>query len=101
MGETGKWPPSPPLDEVSTAETREAGSTYFVDTNEAGGDIDNDEEVTRSVNESEVWIRVGLFPILIINSLNSFQIDLHALVVDCPVEIVLPDFFRMGFLTLL
>ena len=58
--------------------TEEEGITGFVDTNEVGRDIDNDEEVTRSMHDSEVGVRVGLFPVFTMNLLNSLRIDLHA-----------------------
>ena len=71
----------------------------MADTCTAGGDIDSEEEVTKSIHDSVVEVRVGLFPILTIKSLNSLRIALDTSAVDCLVEDVLPDSVRMGLLT--
>ena len=55
----------------------------------------------RSMHDSVVEVRVGLFPILTINSLNSLLTALHTSAVDCPIEDVLPDSVRVGILTVL
>ena len=75
--------------------------TGFGDTCAAGGDIDSEEEMTRSMHDSVVEVRIGLFPTLTINSLSSLRIVLHASAVDCPVEDVLPDSVRMDLLVVL
>ena len=91
----------PPLDGDSGIDIGGEGITGFTNTCAIGGDIDNEQEVTRSMHHWVVGVRVGLFPILTINSLNFLRIALHASAVDRPVEDVLPDSVKIDLLTFL
>ena len=63
-----KWLSSPTLDEASATDTLYEGITDFANEIEAGGDMDNFVEVVRSIADSVVGVRVGFYPILLINS---------------------------------
>ena len=84
---------------ASATDRGDEGIAVFINTCAAGGDIDNDEEVTRPMHDSEVGLRDSPFPILTINSLKFLRIPLDSSAVDCPVEDVLPDSARIDLLT--